>query len=129
MKTSELKELIERATKGKWEQSKKHPCRVFASGQTIYATHPENEGTEREEEKANAALIALTPSLAAEVIALRELLVRFSGCSTCRYGNTEKKRPAICDACVKEGAGMYYLWELDPALTDSEQIDETMKRR
>jgi hypothetical protein len=91
MKTSELKELIERATKGKWEQGKKHPCRVFASGQTIYATHPENEGTEREEEKANAALIALTPSLAAEVIALRGLLVdmleehgRICDCSACK---------------------------------------------
>lgn len=89
MKTSEMKELIERATKGPWTKSfagepieinghEAHSCdRISAETWTgLCFVFKSGDYIDDEEGKANAALIALAPDLAAEVIALRELLER-----------------------------------------------------
>ena len=70
MKTSELRELIERATKGKWVNRVDCIIGPFKSNKTI--CEMAGNFCDEEEKEANAALIALAPDLAAEVVRLRE---------------------------------------------------------
>ena len=52
-------------TPGPWRIGTNYPCRIIGGGGVIaYACDPQDEGTEREEEKANARLIALAPEMA-----------------------------------------------------------------
>ena len=53
-------------TPGPWRTGNRHPCRIMTQGTIVaYACDPQDEGSEREHEKANARLISAAPELLA----------------------------------------------------------------
>lgn len=82
MKSNKLKELLSRATKGPWGLSQR-PAPIVSQGLHIKCSDGRSIavlGYQSDECIANAALIALTPDLAAELIRCRELLAVVLSC-------------------------------------------------
>lgn len=56
--------MAHKHTPGNWRVGKNYPCRIIANEQPIaFACDPQDEGTETEEELANARLISAAPEL------------------------------------------------------------------